>query len=65
MASDQCVAETNSGARCKRVARQVRRRNWEEPFLFFFHRKVEKFDRLCNQHAASSKVGVIVGEIVD
>ena len=60
MASDQCQAETNSGARCKRVARKTRKREWEETVFFFFNKKVEKFDRLCNQHAASSMVGVIV-----
>ena len=60
MASKQCEAKINSGARCKRVARKVRKREWDEPFLFFFHKKVEKFDNLCNQHAASSKVGKIV-----
>ncbi len=60
MADQQCEAETNSGARCKRKARKTRKREWEETVFFFFTKRVEKFDRLCNQHADRSMVGEIV-----
>jgi len=62
MASQQCEANTNSGSRCKRVARVTLRRFWDEPFLFFFHKKVEKFDHFCRPHADAAKVGEEVEE---
>ncbi len=55
--SEQCQAETNSGARCKRVAKVTFRRQWDEKFLFLFWRKKVVFDRFCNQHADSALVG--------
>jgi hypothetical protein len=60
MSEDQCQAETNSGQRCKRVARVTLKREWEETVFFFFNRKVEVFDRFCNQHADATRVGVVV-----
>jgi hypothetical protein len=60
MASEQCEALTNSGARCKRAAKVTLRSSWQEKFLFFFHRDVEVFDHFCDQHAASAKVGEVV-----
>jgi hypothetical protein len=33
------------------------KREWEETVFFFFNRKVEEFDRLCNQHADTALVG--------
>ena len=62
MASDQCQAETNKGARCKRAATVTMKREWEEPVFFFFHKKVEKFDRYCGPHADKARVGVRVEE---
>ncbi len=60
MADQQCEAETNSGDRCKRVAKVTLRRSWEERVFLFFYREVEAFDHLCNQHADKSRVGEVV-----
>jgi hypothetical protein len=63
MSDQQCEAMTNSGSRCKRAAKVVLRRSWEERVFLFFYREVEEFDHLCNQHADKTKVGVVVGRI--
>ena len=63
MADQQCEAETNSGSRCKRVARVVLRRSWEERVFLVLYREVEEFDHLCDQHADKARVGVVVGRI--
>jgi hypothetical protein len=60
MASKQCEAKTNSGARCKRVAKVTLRRSWEEKVFFFFYKKFEAFDHFCGPHAAAAEVGEVV-----
>ena len=52
---DQCQAETNSGARCKRAARVTLKREWEEKVFFIFTKKVEVFDRFCNQQIIADR----------